>query len=621
LIASLEEAAAVGLIRAVVMPRGSGKTTIIPRAALWAILTGRRRFVTIVSNTKTKAIETIDAIKTEIRANTILRRLYGREIHSLWSLHGESRLASGQRFKGVKTDSDWTEAKIVFGTIPRVKTSGAVISACGILGDVRGQQHTAPGGRVDRPDLILGDELQTRRSARDPRQTQERYDLVFGDLLGSKGPEGRLATILSGTVIYKEDLMDRLLDHEKNPSLQGQRFQMVSKWPDRVDLWDEYAKRHDRELRSGGDGSKSTNYVRANHEEMHRGAVVGWEDRFDRESEVSALQCAYNLKALDESTFWAEYQNDPAGGSAELPFNLNSRDLRKRETARARFRVPNDAERLVLFVDVQGNVLFYTVVAFTLEGRGSIIDYGTWPNQKRRYFTKDKIARTLQDETGITDLAGSIYEGLSSLIDPLFERIWLRDDGSVARLDLGGIDAGWGQVTETICRWCFENVNAGRIHPVKGHAIGIDALPWSQWQHRKTDRLGHRCKLTKGSRATYGIGLLLVDTNFWKTWTAERLVAPVGSSQSISWFESDGHRLLIDHLTSEIPELKKGRSGNEAIIWDQTKTRDNDFFDCLVGSSVLGSILGVRVEGPAPSRTETSVKVQRKPKRKSFVGM
>jgi hypothetical protein len=620
MIQALDRAASAGLIKALAMPRGHGKSTIIIRAGIWAILTGRRRFCTIIGATAEAAVALLKGIKAEIQGNSILRRLYGQEIHGLWSLHGESRLANGQRFKEERTGVEWLKKRISFGEIPGSGTEGAVITTVGLTGNIRGQVKTLLSGLVIRPDLALGDDLQTKESAKSPGQTQDRYDLVMGDLMGMAGPDKTLATILSGTVIYRDDLMERLLDRVASPVCQGDRFQLVYEWPEREDLWQEYRSKRETDLRLGGDGANATAYVKANFEEMHRGSRVGWSERYLRESEVSALQHAYNLKFRDEATFWAEMQNNPAGALADTPFELDPIKLMARTTSLRRHEIPLEAEKLVAFVDVQGDVLFYVVMAWALNGRGAIVDYGTWPEQRRRYFTKAQIGYTLQEALQTEDQNAAIYGGLSALINPLFERLWKREDGSTIRMDLAAIDSGWGYSTATVRRWCRENPNVGRIHPMKGHAIGINERPWSSWTHKKTDRIGHRCKMTGAPRGSRGVGEVLVDTNFWKCYAAERLTTTLGADASISFFASKNHRLLADHLAAETPELVRGRSGNEAVVWTQTQTRDNDLFDCVVGTCVLGSILGVRIDGSV--RTETDVKVQRKPKKKrQFVGM
>ena len=103
LIASIERTVLLGELKALAMPRGSGKTTLIIRAAIWAILTGNRRFVCIVAATETAAKKLLKGIKTELLHNPKLAELYAREIHCVLGLGGEPKRAAQQTCKG------WTQ--------------------------------------------------------------------------------------------------------------------------------------------------------------------------------------------------------------------------------------------------------------------------------------------------------------------------------------------------------------------------------------------------------------------------------------------------------------------------------------------------------------------------------
>ena len=48
-----------------------------------------------------------------------------------------------------------------------------------------------------------------------------------------------------------------------------------------------------------------------------------------------------------------------------------------------RGEIPLDCSHLTMFVDVQGNVLFYLIAAWTDQFTGYVIEYGTEPDQKQ----------------------------------------------------------------------------------------------------------------------------------------------------------------------------------------------------------------------------------------------
>jgi len=61
----------------------------------------------------------------------------------------------------------------------------------------------------------------------------------------------------------------------------------------------------------------------------------------------------------------------------------------------ARGEVPLAASHLTMFVDVQGKLLFHTVVAWEDDFTGYVIDYGAYPEQRRALFTLRDVQKTL----------------------------------------------------------------------------------------------------------------------------------------------------------------------------------------------------------------------------------
>jgi hypothetical protein len=48
-----------------------------------------------------------------------------------------------------------------------------------------------------------------------------------------------------------------------------------------------------------------------------------------------------------------------------------------------------------MFIDVQAKLLFYVVAGWEKDFTGYVVDYGTWPDQKRPYFTLRDARHTL----------------------------------------------------------------------------------------------------------------------------------------------------------------------------------------------------------------------------------
>ena len=110
----LERAIAHGELSAIAMPRGSGKTSMFIRAAIWAILTGQRNYISLIAATETKAQALLRGIKTELLHNDRLKADYPAEIHCVLSLGNRAAMANGQHVNGTLTGVEWSVGKIGF---------------------------------------------------------------------------------------------------------------------------------------------------------------------------------------------------------------------------------------------------------------------------------------------------------------------------------------------------------------------------------------------------------------------------------------------------------------------------------------------------------------------------
>ena len=77
--------------------------------------------------------------------------------------------------------------------------------------------------------------------------------------------------------------------------------------------------------------------------------------------------------------------------------------------------VPIGCNHLAMFIDVQANLLFFVVSAWEDDFTGYVVDYGSFPEQKRPYFTLRDARNTLALATKASGLEGSIYAGLERL--------------------------------------------------------------------------------------------------------------------------------------------------------------------------------------------------------------
>jgi len=618
-IAKVEQAVLHGGLFAMAMPRGSGKTTICECACIWAALNGHREFVCLIGSDEGHAMDMLDSIKMELDGNDLLLEDFPEVTFPIQCLDGITNRCNGQLYKGERTHIGWTAREIVLPTMPGSKASGAIVKVAGITGRIRGMKYKRADGRTMRPSLVVIDDPQTDESARSLSQCATRESILAGAILGLAGPGKKISGIMPCTVIRPGDMADNILDRDKHPEWNGQRTKMVYSFPTDEKLWQRYAELRAESLRLHGDIRLATEFYSRNRQAMDTGSKVAWPERFNHD-EVSAIQHAMNLKLQDEAAFFAEYQNEPLPEEAADADELSAEEIAAKINRMRRGAVPIGCSHLTMFIDVQANLLFHVVAAWEDDFTGYVVDYGTFPDQKRPYFTLRDSRVTLAVATGINALEGAIYAGLERLTTDYLGREWRRDDGAMIRIERCLIDANWGSSTDVVYQFCRQSAHAGIVMPSHGRFVGASSQPFSEYKRRPGDRLGHNWRMpnVRGKRAVRHV---VYDTNYWKSFVHARLAVPMGQRGCLSLFgdNPERHRLLAEHLTSEYRVRTEGR-GRTVDEWKMRPERgDNHWFDCLVGCAVAASIQGAVLEGtqipPEKRRRVSFAQMQRSRRR------
>ena len=605
-IAKIQQSVLKGGLFALAMSRGSGKSSLTETAAIWAMLYGHREFVVIVGASESAALEILDSIKTELEVNEHLAADFPEVCHPIACLDGIANRCAGQLYRGERTRITWTSNEITLPTIAGAASSGVLVRVAGITGRIRGMKYKKPDGRTIRPEFVVIDDPQTSESAGSIEQTRKRVRVLAGDILGLAGPGRKIAGIMPCTVIRPGDMAEQILDKSKHPEWNGERCRMMYRMPSDEGLWNRYADLRADELREKGTFAAATEFYRANREAMDAGAKVSWPARFNYD-EISAVQHAMNLKLTDEAAFWAEYQNEPLPEDLGSDEQLTVDGIVNKLNGLPNGAVPVSATHITMFVDVQKTLLYWIVVAWSDDFTGAVVDYGAWPDQRRRYFSLADANPTLQSKHPRTGLEGCLYAGLKELTEKMLSREFVRDDGASMRVERCLVDANWGQSTEVVYQFCRESAFANVILPSHGKYIGASSKPMSEYRRTAGDRVGHNWRMPsiRGKRAVRHV---VFDTNYWKSFVASRLLTSQGDRGSLSlWGRSpEAHMLLAEHLTAEYRVRTEGR-GRRVEEWKmRPDAHDNHWFDGVVGSAVAASMCGCVLEGTdqAPKRTE-----------------
>ena len=596
-IAKIQQSVLKGGLFALAMSRGSGKSSLTETAAIWAMLYGHREFIVIVGASESAALEILDSIKTELEVNEHIAADFPEAVYPILKLDGIANRCAGQLYKGERTRIVWTANEIVLPTIAGALSSGILVRVAGITGRIRGMKYKKPDGRTIRPEFVIVDDPQTTESADSIEQTRKRVRVLAGDILGLAGPGRKIAGVMPCTVIRPGDMAEQILDKTKHPEWNGERCKMIYRFPKNEELWNRYADLRADELREKGTFAGATEFYRAHRAEMDEGAVVSWPARFNYD-EISAVQHAMNLKLTDEAAFWAEYQNEPLPEDLGSDEQLTTAGIVNRLNGHARHEIPVAANRITMFIDVQKTLLFYVVCAWTDDFTGCVVDYGTWPEQRRRYFMLDEANPTLQMKFPRAGLEGCLYNGLKELTDEYLAREFVRDDGAAMKVERCLVDANWGQSTDVVYQFCRESAFANVLLPSHGKYIGASSKPMGEYKKVPGDRVGCNWRMPniRGKRAVRHV---VYDTNFWKSFVASRLLTSLGDRGSLSlWGRSpETHLLFSEHVTAEYRVKTEGR-GRRVEEWKmRPEAKDNHWWDGLVGCAVAASMCGSVLPG------------------------
>ena len=607
-IEKIEQVICKGGLFAMAMPRGFGKSTLCKLGLIFATLTGRHKFAVIVAASADKGKDVLDDVKIIFETNPLLLEDFPEVCYPIIKLGRVANRQKGQKYKGVHTRIHWGEKRIVLPTIEGSLASGAIIASAGMTGsEVRGLTKMSSGGDQLRPTLVFPDDPQTDDSALSPYRCRKRITLLNGAVLGMAGAGKKISGLLACTIIRPGDVADQITDRKKNPEWQGERRKLVYEFPTNTGLWDRYAEIRSESFCNGGDGSEATEYYVANREAMDAGAVVAWEERYDP-GEVSALQHAINLKIRDPEVFASEYQNEPL--VPELAEGQLSVDgIISKLNGYSRNMVPLACQWITSFIDVQDQLLFYVTCAWTEKFRGYVIDYGVFPDQKTKHFSlrKRAVYATLESELGMREPEPRWDAALDILIREIASREYPCDDGTVMHPALIMIDANYGPSTEVIDQHCRKSDYSAILKPYNGRYYGATSTPFHAVRKQIGDKIGHRWKIpvSKGSRSLRHVH---VDTNYWKSFIAARLLCEPGDPGGMTLWGKDAmqHVLFAEHLTSE-QQIKVEAVGRSVVEWKEKPDKpDNHWFDCIVGCAVGASMCGAvlpTVSGDAPKKT------------------
>jgi hypothetical protein len=668
-IRKLETTVLTGGTFTVAMPRGHGKTALCRAAILWALLFGHRNFIFNVAANDDKSLQTLAAVKTYIATSPGLLRDFPEVCYPIHRLEHRWHLVRGQIFRGTSTHIEWSGDSITLPSLDMsqehadwynqhepdfvelangfmiAKTAGSLVRTAGIGGSIRGEALTHPIRLSQpRPDCVILDDVQNDEKAASPTSVDKIVSVIDKAVMGLAGPGQTIAAIMPCTVINENDVADKFLDRMERPEWKGERLPLVKEWPTGINdmaighegvgaLWTQYAELRRESLRAREDITLATEFYAANREEMDDGFVVSWTYRYDPDKELSAQQHAMNLRLKAPDAFASEYQQRPRPlvSLGSLPLSVD--ELARRIGGTERGVCPVWTQKLVGFIDVQNEALYWGVAAGREDFTARIIDYGTWPEIPSRMFTKlqtqawSLMSRAFAKEypqhvkdfgataTGLprAPFEAKIYHALDCCVEMLMNREFPVEGNArePLRLDKLGIDVRWGKMTDVGKRFAADRRKQFRgLTLCQGRRINPGANQFEQYERRQgwlfEDQLHRHVKEVKWVYYPQQDGRLMLscDSDRLKTFVMTRLGQPPGSPGALDIFNakpSDHDMYAQQVVGSEFPQMSVV-AGKPKELWELRSSRpDNEYLDITYNLMALLSFAGLSINSDAGS--------------------
>lgn len=253
-------------------PRGEAKSTLASQIfVIWCDITKRKHFVPIVMGAFDQAATMLAAIKVELESNPRL------------AMDFPNATGGGPV---------WNASVIVTRNGMKVQAFGSGSKS------IRGQRHGPY-----RPDLVILDDIENDENVRSSEQRDKLEGWVKKVVLPLGPPDGSMDVLYPNTILHYDSVANRT---HRNPLWKRKKFQAIVRWPDRMDLWQEWEEVF---INDGEDAADA--FYALQRCAMDAGSVVSWPS-------VRPLLRLMKIRSGDHHAFDCEYQNDPTNDEASF---------------------------------------------------------------------------------------------------------------------------------------------------------------------------------------------------------------------------------------------------------------------------------------------------------------
>jgi len=588
----------------VAAPRGCGKSELVKGMLAYLVLAQLVSFPLAVAATTPHARRLYKDFAKKIATNELLLADFPEVCHPVRELDGAPQRAGKQHVDGHKTEIVWTAEYLSLPHVPGSPYGGVKMAYFGLDAAFRGVNFDG-----DRPDFVLVDDPETRESAKSLMQIEDRERILDQDIAGLAGEDEQLAIVVLTTVQNRYCLSYQLTDRKTKPAWNGLRYGTIERWPEKMDLWDEYITKRKQDQEKGDEhGLSAVQLYLDNREAMDAGAEM-LTDYFTpqflddgTQLTYSTLQVAWNQIADTNMTaFKTEYQNDPDAEEEVERLELSVGRVLLCTSGLEQGELPDDYKWTTLGIDIGKYKIHWTKIAWTADAVGTIVDYGVISTSGLDKYSSDKAI-----EVALIDTFALFAE------DPAITEA----APLLALVDSGDFTESVYEVCQRLGRPFYpakgwDNNRFKSVKPTAEQVPFLEAYAKKQWDDKQRE-----------------MWLYHVNTEWWKDWLQRRfLVDPFVDSVrvpgSMALFEPQHgdvrlHSEFARNMVSEGQEFIPIPNKQSKRVWVVKDRRNNHWLDSTALASAAGGCIGVRLV-QVDSKTEMVVTKSPVKKRQKLV--
>lgn len=574
------------------MARAHGKSSFIKGACVYALAYGFRRFIVAVAARRPDASAMIDDIFTMCEDGETFAEDFPEIAIPIRKLGGIMQRAQNQTYKGARTKIGKTAERIVLPTIAGSVASGAVLVARGFKGASRGLVRGSM-----RPDLVLFDDLQDDKAAHNPHTIQTYDEMIEKNFLGLGGHDKQIAAFMTSTPICPDDLSELYAGKQNWKTFT---FPMMVTHPDcwgaPGDLWQRYFNIKRTAIQDGEPEHIPANAFYIEHRaEMDAGGEVLNPDFYDKETEISGIQHAMNLRfANGEDSFAAEYQMQPVRQHDVYKLSAPHIATQVRPGTPA-FHKPDGTIYVACATDLNPAYGFTTaIVCFDRNQTGFV----SW------YTVYTGAPLPIREDIPEKTRAQLLFEALANHGKQIND-ICKANNFSVSHW---GIDAGgkqWDIVNNFARRDRAGNSFAKKLCGM--HATPMVGRAGTAYNPRVSSRIADERNATIPCADTaHGWQWLVFNADVWRETAQRAWMGKLGTPGGLSLYDGQGtrHGEFAAQIAAERLEYKITlQSGRTDYRW-RTIGRKHDFGDAMTMCFALAGFSGISAGGYTPPKVK-----------------